>query len=508
MDQSKAAAFIEENMKTIFAYSLSRVSHKEDAEDLCGDIFLAILGSAPRIRDDNAFFAYVWSIASNTYKKFLRKKKRAVFTEIDESIPSDKDFTDDICRSEELSVLRRELSLLSREYRECTVAYYFDGLSCAETAARLGISLEMVKYYLFKTRKLLKEGIGMEREFGEKSYKPGKFEFTTIYTGMYNAEYSNMFKRKLPGNILLSAYYTPMTVRELSVELGVAAVYLEDEIDLLEKYGLIIANGGKYQTRLVIYTEDYMREFYKSAEKLCIDEVKNILQGVKSKLDDIRELGFMGSKLDNNRLTWAMLFPLMLKGITLFKEAHSADAEEDELYSGATGTNYGIAFDRSESEYGTGGFAGYSGIDDDYAASFADFGVLPKKNWYTQRYNEVREHLYSVIEGKNEPCIPILSCRDQDMIMDILDTQIKDFSRLYEMLFECAVDIMKAHAPDSVSALIKKVSANTLLFHTVGLIGAMAVRSGCLALPETEKPTAALIYRTAEEQSLSAGDIV
>lgn len=28
-----------------------------------------------------------------------------------------------------------------------------------------------------------------------------------------------------------------MTVRELSVELGVAAVYMEDEVALLEKYG-------------------------------------------------------------------------------------------------------------------------------------------------------------------------------------------------------------------------------------------------------------------------------
>ena len=60
-------------------------------------------------------------------------------------------------------MLRRELALLSREYRECTVAYYFEGLSCAETASRLHISLEMVKYYLFKTRKILREGISMER---------------------------------------------------------------------------------------------------------------------------------------------------------------------------------------------------------------------------------------------------------------------------------------------------------------------------------------------------------
>lgn len=507
MDQSRAAEFIEENMKTIFAYSLSRVSHREDAEDLCGDIFLAILESAPRIRDENAFFSYVWSIAANTYKKFLTKRDRAVFTEIDENISADEDFTENICRYEEICVLRRELSLLSREYRECTVAYYFDDLSCAETAERLGISLEMVKYYLFKTRKLLKEGIGMEREFGEKSYKPGKFEFTTIYTGTYNAEYSNMFKRKLPGQILLSAYYIPMTVRELSLELGVASVYLEDEINLLEKYGLIKAKGGKYQTNLIIYTDDYINEFNKTAERLYTSEVEKILQSVKAKLPSIRRLGFKGSGLDDNCLMWSFLFPLMIRGTELFRKAHE-DFSEGELYSGATGTNYGKAYDMSDIEYSMGAFAGYSGIDSDYAASFADFGIIPKKNWYSERYNEVREHLYSVLEGKTESKVPILNCSEQDAVFEILEEQIKAFAGLYDMLFECAVSIMKVHAPVSVSGIIEKVSASTLLFNTAGLIGVMAVRSGCLTLPKDDMPTAVLVYRTNEEDKVSASSVV
>ena len=72
----KVSAAVEENMKTIFAYALSRVSHREDAEDLAGDIILAILKSAPKIRDDNAFFGYIWAIAANTYRKYLRGKGR------------------------------------------------------------------------------------------------------------------------------------------------------------------------------------------------------------------------------------------------------------------------------------------------------------------------------------------------------------------------------------------------------------------------------------------------
>lgn len=50
MKQERAAEFIEENLKTIFAYALSRVSNKEDAKDLTNDIVLAILQSAGKLK--------------------------------------------------------------------------------------------------------------------------------------------------------------------------------------------------------------------------------------------------------------------------------------------------------------------------------------------------------------------------------------------------------------------------------------------------------------------------
>ena len=124
MEQEKISALVEENMKTIFAYALSRVSHREDAEDLAGDIILAILKSAPKIRDDNAFFGYIWAIAANTYKKYLRGKSRLHYEELGEEAADDRDFIQDILQDEQFSTLRRELALLSREYREWALSWY------------------------------------------------------------------------------------------------------------------------------------------------------------------------------------------------------------------------------------------------------------------------------------------------------------------------------------------------------------------------------------------------
>ena len=98
-----------------------------------------------------------------------------------------------------------------------------------------------------------------------------------------------MFKRKLPGQILLSAYYTPMSVRELAIELGVASVYLEDELALLERYHLIKKNSHeKYQTNLLIFTDDYTKEFQREAKKFAVPAMKEILISFQRKKAELR----------------------------------------------------------------------------------------------------------------------------------------------------------------------------------------------------------------------------
>lgn len=498
MEREKVSQLLEENIKTIFAYALSRVAHKEDAEDLAGDIVLAILQNAPRLRDDNAFFGYIWSIAANTYKKYLRRKSRIRFDELAEDISSEDDFTREILRSEEHNTLRRELALLSREYRECTIAYYFDGLSCAETASRLHISLEMVKYYLFKTRKILKEGIAMEREFGTKSYNPTKFEFHPIFTNTINMQYHDMFNRKLPGNILISAYHTPMTIRELAIELGVASVYLEDEITLLGKYHLLTSlPGGKYQTNLIIFTEDYVKEFIRTAEETCAADTGAILTDTRLKLPEIRRLGFTGSDSDDNRLLWALLYEMMRNGHKLFAEGHKAEYLQDELYRGATGSSYGSCYDPADiSEYTVYCFSKYRELTEGYAASHADIGILPRKNWMIPRQEELKNRLPAVLAGAEKPFAPIVSQTELNIILRILQPEIEAFGRLYESLYRYAVQIMRVHAPAGVAPAVDKVMANALLFETLGFIGACAVKSGALTIPDNNLPLAMLIYQT------------
>lgn len=513
MEQTRAAEFVEENLKTIFAYALSRVSDRSDAEDLTSDIVLAILQSSDKIKNNDAFYGYVWSVAANTYRKYMRRKSRHIFDEIDENTPDTYDFTEELLAACEVGRLRREIAMLSKEYRECTVAYYFDGLSCADVSKKTGISPEMVKYYLFKTRKILKEGICMEREFGEKSFKPTPFDFVTIFSGAYNREYTNLFARKLPGQILMSAYYTPMTSRELALELGVASVYLEDELDMLEKHSLISKSPkGRYQTNLIIFTDDFRREFNAEASGIVGNALTGIIAGAQEKLGEVRALNRFCAPLSDERLLWNLLWPIMLQGYSSFEQKYPELAKRDTLYDGASGTNYGISHDMTDNVlecFGCAGFAGYAGIDDEYFACAADFNILPEKNrFFTLDRSEFAAKLHHIAAGEAQSEFMILTEAEEARLFVILSPEISQMSALYDRMFECACRLMHSHAPKSVGTQIDRIMYQTLFFETVGLIGACALRSGALSIPDFDGPAAMYVRENTKQAAQSVSQNV
>lgn len=499
MNQQKITSLVEANMKTLFAYALNRVSVKEDAEDLAGDIIAAILQSAPRLKNDDAFYGWFWAIAANTTKKYFRKKSGFPVVELDESYSEDMDVAETVVCKEKIVVLRRELSLLSKEYRECTLAYYFDELSCREISDKFGISVEMVKYYLYKTRRILKEGITMTREYGEKSYRPATFHFNTIFSGSFNREYQNLFSRKLPGNILYCAYYTPMTISELSLELGVSAVYLEDEIELLKKYDLLTVTGnGKVQTKLCIFTEAFDHEFYRAAEEQFTGRLGGILADVKQRLPEIRKLNFRGCAMEEKRLMWALYYKLICEGCRHWKDFCHVDYPRV-LYGDAKGVVYGVDYEEGESIYSSNAFAGYYGLSETTAASFADFGVLGEKNAFGSGHNWPR--LPELVKqsrecGANAPLAYFTPEQVDRIYMDILSDEIAALGEFYRDLTDCAAEIMKNHVPKSVADEVDAVLRSTIFHRTVGLMGKLAMDTGTMKQPDDDLPAAVFLFET------------
>lgn len=324
MTDKRAAELLSANLTTIYGYAFSKLYNKDNVDELTSEIVYEIISSAHNLQNEDAFWGYAWKIAENTFRRFIRKTELVAQTTepAEENMgvyvsSPEEEYIQRETENEELYLLRRELSLLKKTHREVCVAYYVDNKSCSQIAKEQNISVEMVKYHLFKTRKLLKEGIDMTRTLGEKSYNPGTFRLD--FWGDQN-KYTSLFKRKLPGSIVLAAYYEAMTAEALSMELGVSMPYLEEEIEILEAAGVLKKTGEKYQTNIVILTDAYEKEFVKNTSAIYAEVAKSVFHKAVCLLPQIRKLDFHGNDYDDNRLLFGILNLAFVESYILTKE--------------------------------------------------------------------------------------------------------------------------------------------------------------------------------------------
>ena len=499
-------------MKDIFAFVASRVYNKQDAEDLANDIIVEILSSSHRLQNDDAFYGYMWTIAENTFKRHIRRKKRADiefcgdFLGVYWDTPENKMLDD-----ADLIVLRRELSLLSKQYRDVTVKYYIENKSCTIIAKELNISQEMVKYYLFKTRKILKEGVTMDRKFGEKSYNPGKF-YIDFWGGGDNDYVWRTFERRLPGNIVLAAYIRPMRIEELSLELGVSVPYLEDEVDILLKYGFLIKTGDKYQTNFLIFTtafEQELREKIPTAE-ICMKTVDRIKSLIDSLLPQFRKKDF-GITLDDNQLRWFLVnFALM----DAFKQFEQKTLEKfgpypklnAESWGYIYGHDNGYLFSYFEGIYGQCGnieqTAWYSVVNYNVIKSCqrwhgsADFrtrvicdGIL---NAPVSVQNQetiaqlVQEGMITVEDGKIKANFPTFNTRQsywmRQQLKDIIDITMDCMGKICEL----TTDICKKYTPKHLQDRCERLAYICHQADVMGIVVERLVADGYLIVPDEQ----------------------
>lgn len=250
--------FAENYMGKLFYFCLRKTGDPNEAEDLTQDIALNVLTALEKGSVPEFFSAWVWQIARNRYSVWAdeKHKRHALVTgsdasdyEIEDDSPG---VLDEMIHAEQIALLRRELAFIKSIYRNVVVSYYLDGKSIRDIAASMSLSVSAVEQRLFRARKILKEGMDMAREFGRRSYDPESIGFCTSGSQPGGHPWSAI-QRKIPINILCEANNNPSTVQELSVALGIALPYMEEEIELLEDAELLKkTDNGKYLTGFFI----------------------------------------------------------------------------------------------------------------------------------------------------------------------------------------------------------------------------------------------------------------
>lgn len=353
---------ISEISKTIFSFCMARTKKREDAEDLAQEILLEIMKSAESLRNDAAFYGFMWSTASNVYKSRYRKKQKNTECEFDEAMEQMlPDETDDYVvlfeDNNDIYLLRRELSLLSKKYRDATILYYIENKSCEEIASLLSISESMVKYLLFKSRKILKEGLTMERKLGKLSYNPKTL--SPMYSGTGPNKFYGFMNKKIRQNIVAACYNDLLTPEQISLETGIPLPYLDEDIEELTEKNILRREGARYKTNIVIITAECIAEIERNAASTHAVIAEKMQAFIQNAMQSYKDIGFIGANFSENTLRWQLL-TLLVRAIMSMKlksaefskpqtawgdHAHiwlAETAEESEsvfAYSGMSGKN-------------------------------------------------------------------------------------------------------------------------------------------------------------------------
>ncbi len=308
--------FAESYMEKLFYFCLKKTGNQTEAEDLTQEIALHILTALNKDTVPMSFSAWVWQIARNRYAVWATEKHRRneslTGDDIDDYEIQDESehISEDMIHREQLALLRRELAFIRSDYRTIVVAYYIENRTMGDIASTLSLSLDTVKKRLQRARIILKEGMDMAREFGVRSYRPEEIVYhnNCVRPGAHNQPYSLM-GHKLYQNILLEAYGNPSTAEALSLELGVALPYMEDELEYLTRETLLVKNNGKYQTALPIISRG-AQEQARSAHLAAAPEITKALIDFTERLNEAfvaQGYPYYGQYQDYESAKWSLL---------------------------------------------------------------------------------------------------------------------------------------------------------------------------------------------------------
>lgn len=304
--------FAENYMQKLFFFCLKKTGNNNEAEELTQDVAVNVLAALNGGTIPTSFSAWVWQIARNRYAAWAEKKHRknesVTGSDIGDYEIADgrASVLDELLHSEQMGLLRRELAFIKREYRELLVAYYIEGKSVREIADNLALSVNAVQQRLHRARIQVKDGMDMAREFGKRSYKPENVMFSASGSQPSGLPWRAV-ERKIPENILLHASNNPSTIEELSVEMGIALPYIEDEVKLLLDATLLEKCEDKYITNFFILDKECRLEFYNIMRSGAKERSRLLQELMEEMVSDIRELGVVGEHLDNNVIYWFLV---------------------------------------------------------------------------------------------------------------------------------------------------------------------------------------------------------
>ncbi len=160
-DHKAGADLFDHFAPLIYRFFMSRINHRESAQDLLQDVFLKLVKNIRQFDSEQGnFSSWFWSIAHNTLIDFFREKKAGYIADLEEKGEYIIDARDSTRSNAELREIMEIVKTLSPEERELFELYFVMDLPYAEIAATTGKSESNLRVTIHRIRKKITEKHG------------------------------------------------------------------------------------------------------------------------------------------------------------------------------------------------------------------------------------------------------------------------------------------------------------------------------------------------------------
>jgi RNA polymerase sigma-70 factor (ECF subfamily) len=145
--------------RPIYALAYRTIGREEDARDVCQETFLRAFRALPGFRGQAKFSSWLYRIALNLCRDWIRKERRAPVVQPPEDVdlmelaaaaePSES-IEDLVARKDLSRLVERAMELLPEEQRTAIVLKEYHGLTFQEIADLVGCPLSTVKTRLYQ----------------------------------------------------------------------------------------------------------------------------------------------------------------------------------------------------------------------------------------------------------------------------------------------------------------------------------------------------------------------
>lgn len=170
-EQLSVEKLLEENLGWLRGWLGARLTgqQRQEVDDLCQEVFLRALRGAGQLQRQERFAAWLYRIASNVLRDYLRQSarfRRHRKKLRDVADPKDPSSTVEI-EDEYESVLDQVLAL-PRRYREPMILRHVKDLAYVEIGKILGISENSVQVRIYRARQMLRRNDQNRRPFVDR----------------------------------------------------------------------------------------------------------------------------------------------------------------------------------------------------------------------------------------------------------------------------------------------------------------------------------------------------